>query len=210
MAKVKIYNFAGQVVGDLSLADALFAVKVNPTLVHEAVIAQEANYRIAIAHTKLRGEVAGSGKKPWRQKGTGRARHGSVRSPIWVGGGVTFGPRSDRNFSKKMNRVSRRNALAMVLSDKVANDSFLALENLAIPEGKTKTLAQALRNLPNSKGKTLLVVEPGNRLAVRAARNLPDVTAISAKSLNVVDLLTAGRVVASKEAVEVMTLTYQK
>src|SRR3989338_3936812 len=132
MAKVILYNQTGSEVGELSLDASLFDVAVDMALVHEAVVAQEANSRQVLAHTKDRGDVAGTGKKPWKQKGTGRARHGSRRSPIWVGGGITFGPTKDRNYSLKMNRKARRKALAMVLSDKVANNALFAVDSLVL------------------------------------------------------------------------------
>ncbi len=210
MATVKLYNQDGKAVGDLALDPSLFEAKVNKALVHEAVIAQQANARTAVAHTKDRGEVAGTGKKPWKQKGTGRARHGSRRSPIWIGGGITFGPRSDRNFSLKINRTARRAALAMVLSDKVATDRFIAVDSLSLPEGKTKQISAVLSKLPMSTSRTLIVLEPGNLAVVRASRNLERVTTISAKSLNIVDLLAHDRVVASKLAIETLTSTYKR
>src|SRR3989338_10491140 len=140
MAKVILYNQTGSEVGELSLDATLFDVAPDTALVHEAVVAQEANSRQVLAHTKGRGEVAGTGKKQWKQKGTGRARHGSRRSPIWVGGGITFGPRNDRNFSLKMNRKARRKALAMVLTDKLISARLVAVDDLGVEEGKTKQL----------------------------------------------------------------------
>ena len=210
MAKVTLYNLDGKAVGEVQLAPNLFEVKPVDALVHEAVIAQQANSRVAIAHTTTRGEVAGTGKKPWKQKGTGRARHGSRRSPIWVGGGITFGPRSERNFAVKLNRKTRRKALAMALTDKVATDCFVAVDTLATTEGKTKTLSAILKKLPSSGKKTLIVLEPKNVAAARAARNLPRVTTIRANSLNVVDLLSHQCVIASKDAIDVIHQTYKR
>ncbi|TAK03307.1 50S ribosomal protein L4 [Patescibacteria group bacterium] len=210
MAKVTLYNQEGAKVGELALDPALFEVKANPALVHEAVVAQTANSRVVTAHTKDRGEVAGTGKKPWKQKGTGRARHGSRRSPIWVGGGVTFGPTSERNFSVKMNRAARRKALAMVLSDKVAGERLVAVDSLALPEAKTKRVAFMLAKLPLAGSKTLIVVEAENRGVARAAKNLPRVSTISVGSLNVVDLLSHETIVASKAALEALVKTYKR
>ena len=208
MAKVALYNQEGAIVGELILAPSLFEVKVNPTLVHQAVVFQQANAREVIAHTKGRGEVRGGGKKPWKQKHTGRARHGSTRSPIWVGGGITFGPTKERNFSKKMNRSAKRAALAMTLSDKVQNEKFVALDSLALSEAKTKIAVNFLKKLPVYGKKTLIVVEPENRSVSRATKNLPHVTAISAKSLNVVDVVAHEFVLASKEAVAALEKTF--
>ncbi|KKW33343.1 MAG: 50S ribosomal protein L4 [Candidatus Uhrbacteria bacterium GW2011_GWA2_53_10] len=210
MATVKLYNQEGTSVGELTLEPRLFDVKTSPSVVHAAVVAQEANTRQVLAHTKGRGEVAGTGKKPWKQKGTGRARHGSRRSPIWVGGGITFGPTKERNFSLKLNRKTRQKALAMVLSDKVANSRFVAVETLKLSEPKTKVVAALLKKLPVTGKKTLVVLEPSNAIFSRAVRNLPRVSTLPANSLNVVDLLSHDTVLASKEAIEVITKTYSR
>lgn len=210
MASVKVYNLEGKAVGDLKLADDLFAVAANPALVHEAVVAQQASTRQPIAHTKDRSDVAGSGKKPWKQKGTGRARHGSRKSPIWVGGGVTFGPRNIRNFFKKMNKSARRKALAMVLSDKVANEKFVVVDDLKIAEAKTKLLSDALNKLPSAGKKTLVILEADNIPVARAARNIPKIETISSKSLNVVDLLNYDYLLAGQKSIETITQTYQR
>jgi len=209
MARVTLYSIDGSKKGELTLEDSLFGVKVNPALVHEAIVAQTAGSRTAIAHTKTRGEVAGTGKKPWKQKGTGRARHGSRRSPIWSGGGITFGPRSDRNFAVKMNRQARRKALAMVLSDKVANDRFVAVEHLN-GEGKTKELSQTLGRLPTAGKKILIVTTPENKLVSRAARNIPEISTIPANALNIVDLLRFEYVLITEPAVAMVTQMYKR
>ena len=210
MAKINLYNQVGSIVGELSLDATLFDVAPDTALVHEAVVAQEANSRQVLAHTKGRGEVAGTGKKPWKQKGTGRARHGSRRSPIWVGGGITFGPTNERNYSLKMNRKARRKALAMALSDKVVHNAFVAIDSLVLGDAKTKTVVSMLKKLPLVGKKTLVVLEPSNMAVVRATRNLPRVSTISANSLNVVDLLANDCVLASKEAVDVLTKTFKR
>lgn len=210
MASVTLYSADGSKKGDLSLDDKLFAVSVNAALVHEAVVAQSANSRTAVAHTKTRGEVAGTGKKPWKQKGTGRARHGSRRSPIWSGGGITFGPRQNRNFGVKMNKQARRKALAMVLSDKVASERFVAVDQLVSEEGKTKALLSVLNNLPSAGKKTLIVTTPDNKMISRAAQNLPNIATLPANALNVVDLLSYEFVVMSEPAVAMATDIYKR
>lgn len=210
MAKVILYNQEGASVGELELAPTLFDVAPKQSLVHQAVVAQAANARIVLAHTKDRSEVRGGGRKPWRQKGTGRARHGSSSSPIWVGGGITFGPTSERNFSKRINKKTRRIALAMALTDKVASKKFVAVDTLVVAEPKTKLVAGMLKKLPGAGKKTLVVVEPGNQAFLRASQNLPKVSTISAKSLNVIDILSHDYLLASKQAVEVLTQTYSK
>ncbi|MBI2551049.1 50S ribosomal protein L4 [Candidatus Uhrbacteria bacterium] len=210
MAEVNLYNQEGQKVGVLPLDPSIFAVPINASFVHEAFVLQEANGRQVIAHTKDRGEVAGSGKKPWKQKGTGRARHGSRRSPIWVGGGVTFGPTSARVFGRKLNRQARRTALAMVLSDKVTAQKMIALESLVLPDAKTKQIASVLKKLPVHGKKVLLVLSSEEQNAVRAARNIPHVQTIRSSSLNVADLLRFEYVCATKSAVESITTVFKK
>lgn len=210
MAAITLYNQQGQSVGNVELSDVLFSVEVQPALVHEAVVTQEANSRQVLAHTKDRSEVNGSGKKPWRQKGTGRARHGSRYSPIWRGGGITFGPTKWRNFARKMNRKARRKALAMVLSQKVTNDRFMAVEHLSFAQPRAKEVLSVLKALPYAEAKTLLILEPSNAIVARAVRNVQGIQTISAHSLNVVDLLKSDRVIATKEALDHIAHVYAK
>lgn len=210
MARVTLYNQEGKEVDQIELDASLFDVKISPALVHEAVVAQTANSREAIAHTKDKSEVAGTGKKPWKQKGTGRARHGSRRSPIWIGGGITFGPRNDRNFSLKMNKKARRKALAMVLSDKVNTGHLIAVEQLTVADGKTKHLSTLLKNLPVAGEKTLILVEPSNRETSAAARNIPHVQTLPIHALNVVDLLKKPHILISKEGIEILTQLFKR
>lgn len=188
MVKAKMYNMQGKEIGEVALPAALFEVPIKTGVVHSVVKGIMGNRRVAIAHTKTRGEVSGGGKKPWKQKGTGRARHGSTRSPIWIGGGVTFGPRSNRNFSVKINRKARRNALRMVLSDKAARAKVLILDDLVLPEGKTKYIAKLAASLPIGK-KTLLVLPAKHELVMRAVRNLPNVKAVTANALPLEEVL---------------------
>ena len=189
MIKVKVYNTIGEVVGEKELSPTVFGVPVNQALVHQVVVGQQANSRQVLAHTKGRGEVRGGGKKPWKQKGTGRARHGSIRSPIWRGGGVTFGPTKERNFTKKINQKMKRQALLMCLSDKVANDKLIIIDQFSLPERKTKHMATLLNKLPSKKRRTLLALNVKDEIVLVAGRNLPQLTTLPANSLNVVDLL---------------------
>lgn len=198
MPNVSIYNTQGKSVGELELNADHFGVKPNPALIHEAVVAQQANARHAIAHTKTKGEVSGGGKKPWKQKGTGRARHGSSRSPIWVGGGITFGPRGDRNYSVKINRKARKKAMFMVLSDKLAHQHVIASEAFTL--SKTKEFASFIATLPVSRT-VLYVISSSRPELVRAARNLENVFVVTANALNVVDLLRYDFVVFEKDAI---------
>lgn len=210
MAVVTLYNIKGDKVGSLTLEASLFDVKPSPALLHEAIVAQQANSREAIAHTLTRGEVTGSSKKPWKQKGTGRARHGSTKSPIWIGGGITFGPRNERNFSLKINKRAKRKALAMILSEKVATDRFIAVDTLELKDGKTKELLAILKNLPISKKKTLIILPPQQKDVAIAAQNVKGIQTMPANTLNVVDLLKTDVVLISKEAVEMVTQIYKR
>lgn len=209
MAKVKLYKVDGTVAGELTLASNVFDVEANSALVHEASVIQSHNAREPLAHTKTRGEVRGGGKKPWKQKGTGRARHGSSRSPIWVGGGITFGPRSERTFDVKINKRARRKAICVLLSDRVREDHFLAMDELAVKEGKTSSLVKVLKALPIAARRSVMIVcDPKNVEARRAAQNIQKVTTIAPNSLNVNDLLKAGYIIAAKAEIETITKTF--
>ncbi len=208
MAQVKLYNWKGTDAGTVTLPDALFAVQPNSNLIHSVIVAQEANARVVLAHTKDRSQVSGGGKKPWKQKGTGRARHGSSRSPIWVGGGVTHGPLAERNFSVKLNKKTKRTALAMVLTDKLQDGAFIAVEDFGFPEAKTKFVAQMRAALPGARGSALIVVTADDILMKRAAKNLPKTVTIHAQSLNVRDAAKYRTIVASQAAIASMIQTF--
>jgi large subunit ribosomal protein L4 len=187
--KVKLYNFQGKEIGEEKLDNVFFARKIVPAVISQAVIAQAANSRQILAHTKGRAEVRGGGRKPWKQKGTGRARHGSTRSPLWVGGGVTFGPTADRNFSLRINKKTKTKALQMVFSDKVANDRFILVDKYDDGAAKTKTLAKSLTSLPIKKQSVLIVTENAQDKIVLSAKNLKKINTIYYGSLNIRDLL---------------------
>jgi large subunit ribosomal protein L4 len=189
MTKVNVYNIDGNVVGEVELNPTIFEVSPEIGLIHRAVVAQMANKRRVIAHTKDRGEVRGGGRKPWRQKGTGRARHGSIRSPLWRGGGVVFGPTKERVYQQKINKKERRKALFMVLTDKVRSGQLILLDKLELPEIKTKKMAAILNKLPNKDQSTLIVLPENDQKITRSAANIPYVSTIDVRSLNVVDLL---------------------
>lgn len=208
MAQVKLYNWKGADAGTVTLPDTLFAVQPNSNLIHDVIVAQEANARVVLAHTKDRSQVSGGGKKPWKQKGTGRARHGSSRSPIWVGGGVTHGPLAERNFSVKLNKKTKRTALAMVLTDKLQDGAFIAVEDFGFPEAKTKFVAQMRAALPGARGSALIVVTADDILMKRAAKNLPKTVTIHAQSLNVRDIAKYRTIVASQAAIASMIQTF--
>ncbi|HXK35674.1 MAG: 50S ribosomal protein L4 [Parcubacteria group bacterium GW2011_GWB1_48_6] len=192
--QMDVYNQTGEVVRQAELPEAVFGLPVDSQLIAEAVLAQAANSRLVLAHTKDRSEVRGGGKKPWRQKGTGRARHGSTRSPLWKGGGVTFGPTKERNWSVKINKKVRRRALLMALSSKAQTGNILLLEDLQLSTIKTSTVNKVLltlgTKLPEFKAKQkktdslLLVIPEKNNVIEKSARNLPRVEAIRAQDLN--------------------------
>ncbi len=201
MSKAPRYNVEGKQTGEVELNAAHFGVAVNPSLVHEVAIAQAANARHSIAHTKTRGEISGGGKKPWKQKGTGRARHGSTRSPIWVGGGITFGPRNDRNYSVKVNRKVKQKALFMTLSDKLAHGKLGIVDRFAPAAIKTKEFATLLKKLP--VGSNVMYIVSGSRPElVRMARNLSNVYVVTANAVSVMDVLRYKTVFFESDAID--------
>jgi large subunit ribosomal protein L4 len=209
MPKVKIFNTEGKAVGDKNLRDDVFAVAVSPELVHEVMVSVEADARKPYAHTKTRGKVRGGGKKPWRQKGTGRARHGSRRSPIWTGGGITFGPDKNRDYSKKVNRKAKRTAATMLLSDKVANERLVLVDAYGVKDGKTKELAAVLSKLPVEAGKRTVVVSPETDVMLRrSAGNIPGVTLRNIGDLGFMDLLNCQYLVMTADAAEKIEAKY--
>ncbi|MBI4457741.1 50S ribosomal protein L4 [Candidatus Uhrbacteria bacterium] len=206
MPKVKVYNAQGNQTGEKEVSAEVFGVAVKPTLVHEVVVGLRSNARGPWAHTKTKGEVRGGGKKPWKQKGTGRARQGSIRSPQWIGGGIVFGPRNERNYSKKINRKVKRLALVMSLSDKVANDRLMLVESFGV-NGKTKEIVSFLGKFP-VKGKVVLVMPTREAAVVRAVRNLEQVRVSGAGNLSLLDILAAEAVFATPEAVSQLETRY--
>jgi len=213
--KIKVYNQSATAVKDLELVDKIFGVKANNELLHQAVIAQMANARQVLAHTKGRAEVSGGGKKPWKQKGTGRARAGSSRSPIWIGGGVTFGPTKDRNFKKKINQKMKQKALFMALSDKFITNSLVIVDNLEFAEYKTKqfnTLLTAFeKTVLNTERRDILIVnEAKEEKAKYSSRNLQGVKVINLENINLVDLLNYKNLLVTENVVKVLTERYSK
>lgn len=188
MATLEVKNVKGEKVGTHELHDAIFGVRAKDAVIHQVVTAIQANNRSAIAHTKTKGEVAGGGKKPWAQKGTGRARVGSTRSPIWRGGGITFGPRSDRNFTQKINDKVRKLSLKAVLTDKLGAQKFFAVDSLESIK-KTKDAIALLQHY-NAHGSSVLVISGERDLAVmKAFNNIPRVTVCPVSLLNTLDIV---------------------
>ncbi len=209
MPKVKLYNVEGKAVGEKELKAEIFGVAVNPNVVHEVMVGLMANARQSLAHTKTKGEVRGGGKKPWKQKGTGRARQGSTRNPHWVGGGVAFGPRAERDYTKKINAKTKRKALCMVLSDKVASDKLVLVEALDAKNGKTKEINAVLGKLP-VKGKLMLVAPGKNEMLARSTRNLRSVNLVNVGSLNINDVIRAEYVVTTPDATDKLEKMFAK
>ncbi len=207
MPNVSIYSQDGKSVGEMSLSEAQFGVKTKSKLVHEVLVAQQANRRKSIAHTKTKGEVSGGGKKPWKQKGTGRARQGSIRSPQWIGGGIVFGPTNARNFSVKVNRKAKQKALFMALSDKVTHKNLIVIESINTEPAKTKTVATLVKKLP--LGRTTLIVAPtSNAALMRMVRNIPQVKLVTAQSVNLEDVVNYRSVAFLKDAVTAFEKIY--
>lgn len=211
--KLPLYNQKGEEIGEVSLPKEVFGLKVNADLLHQATVTQMANGRINIAHTKKRGEVRGGGKKPWKQKGTGRARHGSIRSPIWIGGGVVFGPRNEVNFSKKINKQMKKKALLMSLSSKALDQQIVVMDKITSEKGKTKEVAITLKNIGNKIGgkkiqNALVVLPKKDEMVRRAISNVKNSNTVLANSLNVVDVLSHTYLIVPQESIDIIKNTY--
>ncbi len=203
MAKVSVFNIEGSQVGEIELNDAIFGVEVNEHIVHKAVVHQLAERRQGTQSAKTRAEVRGGGRKPWRQKGTGHARQGSIRAPQWTGGGVVFAPKP-RDYSFKMNKKEKRLALKSVLTQKVNEGKFIVVEGFEIAEAKTKLLANVLKNFDALKS---LVVNSSEKVE-RAGQNLPNVRVTCAYGLNVYDILKYDKVIVDKAMIEEIEEVY--
>jgi len=234
--KLNIYNQNGEAQGQKEVSDKIFAVKPNPVLLNEAVIAQMANMRTVLAHTKTRAEVRGGGKKPWRQKGTGRARAGSSRSPLWRGGGVIFGPTSDRNFSRKINKKAKRQAMFMALSDRAAGKALAILEKPVLENFKTKIFDGILNNLEekvfssfvplsgttadkekvkNRKKRTikrsiLFINDAKDDKVNNSGRNLAGVKMLNLDNINIIDLLNYRNLIITDKAIDKLETIYKE
>ena len=205
MANVAVFNMEGKEVGTIDLSDAVFGVEVNEHLVHMAVVQQLANKRQGTQKAKTRSEVSGGGRKPWRQKGTGHARQGSTRAPQWTGGGVVFAP-VPRDYSFKMNRKDKRAALKSALTCRVQENKFIVLDELKMDEIKTKNFKQVMDNLKVEKG--LVILNEKDEKVIMSARNLPAIRTTLTGSLSVYDVMNAGTVVVTKDAVKTIEEVY--
>lgn len=207
--KADLFNQKNEKTGTIDLPDAVFGVKWNPDLIHQALTVQMANQRKVLADTKDRGEVRGGGKKPWRQKGTGRARQGSTRSPLWRGGGVTFGPLKERNFSRKINQKMKQLAIFGIFSKKLNEQEIKIVDTLKLEDRKTKNLANLVKNFISPKESLLLIPAKENKNIYQAARNLAKAGALSPESLNVYDLLKYQKIILDQEAIETIAKHYK-
>ena len=198
MTSVALYKQDGSKNGNVELNDEIFAIEQNDSVVFDVVLMQRASMRQGTHAVKNRSAVRGGGKKPWRQKGTGRARQGSIRSPQWRGGGVVFGP-TPRSYSYHLPKKVSRLAIKSVLSEKVANDNFVVVDSLSFDAPKTKDFSEALNKL-NASTKTLVVLEEDNKNAVLSARNLKNVEIVSAKGLNTLSVVNSDKIVITKAA----------
>ncbi|MBU5481210.1 50S ribosomal protein L4 [Blautia sp. MSJ-19] len=198
MANVTVYNMEGNEVGTMELNDAVFGVEINEHLVHLAVVRQLANNRQGTQKAKTRSEVSGGGRKPWRQKGTGHARQGSIRAPQWTGGGVVFAP-VPRDYEVKMNKKERRAALKSALTSKVQENKLVVVDSLALAEAKTKEMQKVLTNLKADKA--LVVTAGDDQNVVLSARNIADVQTATVSTINVYDVMKHNTVVVTKDAV---------
>ena len=205
MATVAVYNIEGKEVDKLELNDNVFGVEINETLLHKAVVTQLANSRQGTQSAKTRSEVSGGGRKPWRQKGTGHARQGSIRAPQWAGGGVVFAPKP-RDYSKKMNKREKQIALFSALTSKVQDEKFIVVDSLEMEAPKTAAFAKVLGNLKAEKA--LVVTNEKNDNLVLSARNIPDVKTVPTNAINVYDILKYESLIITKDAVKAIEEVY--
>lgn len=207
--KYPVYNQQGKEEGTMTLPKEIFEVQMNADLVHQVLISHTANQRQNSAHTKNRGEVRGGGRKPWRQKGTGRARHGSIRSPLWRGGGVTFGPRNEKNWEKDIPKKMRKKALCMVLSEKAKNNALVVVDVLEMQKPKTKEMAAMIKKLPGSNESRLVLSTNGKNIFL-SARNIKKTGVLEARNVNIMDLLDYKYVVISKDGIKEIEKIFAK
>ena len=206
MPKVALYNMEGASIGEIELKDEVFGIPVNKDALYQVTKMQLANKRQGTQSTLTRAEVRGGGAKPWRQKGTGRARHGSTRSPIWIKGGVTFAPKP-RNYSYTLPKKLRRLALKSALSSKVEDNNITVLDSLALSEAKTKEIVKVLNNL-KVENKALVVIPGKDETVERATRNLPNVKLAFVNTINVLDILNYDRFIITQDAARLVEEVY--
>ena len=202
MSKKEMLNINGEKVKEIKINDKVWGIEPNDAVLHNAIILARANERQASASTKTRDEISGGGRKPWRQKGTGNARQGSIRAPQWRGGGVVFGPTPNRNYSKKQNKKERRLAVLSALSYKQIDNELIVLENINFETNKTKEMTNLLTNLNIRNNKVLVVVEELNENVCLASRNLPNVKLVMYNEVNAYDLVSADNMLITEAALQ--------
>ncbi|HNV97164.1 MAG TPA: 50S ribosomal protein L4 [bacterium] len=210
MLKTKIYNLEAKETGELELNEKIFGIKISAPVIQQVVEAHLANRRQVLAHTKQIGEVRGGGKKPWKQKGTGRARQGSIRSPQWKGGAVTFGPIKDRNFVKKVNQKMKQKALFMIFSDRFNEQKLTVLEDLNLTSRKTKDLLGSISKFNLNDKKVLIGIDKVNENILKASKNLKNIKIMPVSSFNVYTLLKFDNLFLTKKAVEKIIKHFNK
>jgi large subunit ribosomal protein L4 len=208
--KYPVYNQKGKQEGEITLPKEIFDIKFNADLVHQIAVSLSANKRQISAHSKTRSEVRGGGKKPWRQKGTGRARHGSIRSPLWKGGGVTFGPRKDKVYEKDVPKKMRRKALLMVLSEKAKSSQLIVLNKIDLEKGKTKEMALVISSLPCKNQSCLIAMPDFDKKIFLASRNIKKTDIEDARNLNVLEILNHKYLLITKDSIKTIEKTFIK
>lgn len=208
--KANIYNQKGEKTGEMELPKKIFEIKMNSDLVHQILVSQMSNRRQNIAHTKDRSEVSGGGKKPWAQKGTGRARHGSIRSPLWKGGGVTFGPRKEKNYKKEIPDKMRKKAMFMVLTEKAKGNFLIIIDEIGSKSGKTKEIFGIMKNFPCKSKSAIIALPEYDKKSFLASRNIPKTKTMEARELNAMDLLNYKYLLMPKKSIEVIEKTFIK
>jgi len=208
--KYPVYNQKGKQEGEITLPKEIFDIKFNADLVHQIAVSLMANKRQISAHSKTRSEVRGGGKKPWRQKGTGRARHGSIRSPLWKGGGVTFGPRKDKVYEKDVPKKMRRKALLMVLSEKAKSSQLIVLNKIDLEKGKTKEMALVISSLPCKNQSCLIAMPDFDKKIFLASRNIKKTDIEDARNLNVLEILNHKYLLITKDSIKTIEKTFIK
>jgi large subunit ribosomal protein L4 len=207
--KADLFNNLAEAIGQLEIPERIFGQEWNPDLVHQAVVSQEKNSRQNLAHVKGRGEVSGGGRKPWKQKHTGRSRQGSIRSPIWIGGGVAHGPTKERVFSVKINKKMKQVALFSVLSRRFKDGEIRFVDTLAIAEPKTKNIVEILKHFFTRQPDALIIPGSDNKNIYRVTDNLPKVKALDPQALNVRDLLVYKQILIERDALPIIDGTYR-
>ena len=206
--KVQVFDTKGTSVKEIYLNDATWGIEPHQQAMYDAVVAQQSSMRQGTHKVKTRTEVSGGGRKPWRQKGTGRARQGSIRAPQWKGGGIVFGPTPDKNYIKHVNRKVRKLAIKSALSLKAKESNLVIIDQFALNEPSTKTMVEILANLKVNNEKLLIVTKPGDEVIVKSSRNIEKVNIIPSDGINIYDLLNANKLLVTEEVIKTIEEVY--